>query len=73
MPKESVRSGDERPTGRYVVTPHQYIGVRSGFRVRDQHWSNKGKRDGREVAAPSNGSRRGGNGGIRNATVEEFP
>jgi hypothetical protein len=47
--------------------------VRSGFRVRDQHWRNKGKRDGREVAAPSNRRRRGGNGGKRNATAEELP
>ena len=71
--KESACSGDERPTGRCVVTKHQDIGVRSGFRVRDQHRSNKGKRDGREVAAPSNRRRRGGNGGKRNSTAEELP
>ena len=71
--KESARSGDERPACRRVVAEHRSIGVLSGFRVIDKQRSDKGKRDCREVAAPRNRRRRGGNGGKRNATAEELP
>jgi len=39
----------------------------------DEKRSDKGKRDDREVAAPCDHRRQGGNGGKRNATDEEFP
>jgi hypothetical protein len=38
----------------------------------DEQRSNKGKRDGGEMAAPRDRRRRGGNGGNRNATAEEL-